>query len=225
MTIRTHTWLLFLAIAASGLIGCGNSSTTSPIANPITPPKQGSVFRYHSYSFDSAGVKLPSSDVYDSNRVAAVGITYQGKTNVTQFVWGDGYTSYCNYEPNGDISRYIDGNGAIGFKNGWLVEPIATRVKQTLNEEDTASVAWARLESSSSAYVGASQLTFANHAFQAVTTEVTSAWSDGKSGIVETISWAPEIGTFVMTNTPWGGKPHNDNKTGFREELIGYTLQ
>ncbi|GEM_PF-3305485 len=173
--MKTYRNLCILIIAAMiGGAGC-KSNSSSPNGGgttTLTIPGVGSVFVYDDYQTDTlTGAKIPSTEKFDTTTVIATHISFAGKTNVTQFRENAGglNVSYMSYEPNGDVSFYVNSSGSPGSRSGWLTVPLASKGQQSFTEFDTINGGVHSMTVETLTYTGATTLTLAGNTFSAYT--------------------------------------------------------
>lgn len=137
--------LLPLLLLPALIVGCSDSTSS----NAPLGPGQGSSYIYDTYMTDSVGQTVPGSNVTSTMTVDAVGITYNGKSNVHRFVSDQKDTTYMHYEPNGDVAIYGSLQGMQGnlpvqlpirYEPGWILFPFGSKTATALPPIDTTIV-------------------------------------------------------------------------------------
>jgi hypothetical protein len=133
--------LLLLATMILVLSGCDSESGNGPGTSLTTQaPNAGSSYTYHYVSYDSTGTVDFEDTRIDS--VAETNISFNGKNrvmriaHVDEFGFGSGQ-SYFNFEPNGDISEFIDFGPFTPIQPLWVSYPIQSRTAKTYTILDT----------------------------------------------------------------------------------------
>ena len=137
--------IITLALSAIFLGGCKSNSTDNNPSNAISSARTGSTFIYHNYYIDTLGAKITNdpntAESIDTVTVLATGISYQGKTNVTNFYNSgpDKGSYFLNYEASGDISLYGEPrvSGVFTLHGGWVTLPLAGLSSSTFVLADT----------------------------------------------------------------------------------------
>jgi len=127
--LKYLTLLLFLA---TFLTSCSKNNPVSPGASAWIDPKAGSSFTFDNYSTDTTtGLPVPGTRDTTVDTFLQSGISYMGKTNVSEIVQVGKFTRdtvYLNYESNGDISEFIpSGNGSLK----WFTIPSGSKTTST----------------------------------------------------------------------------------------------
>src|ERR1035441_9173974 len=97
---------------------------------PYTPGV-GSTFIYNAVKIDTTGKPIPPTYL-DTQSIVVTGLTYQGKTNVSETA----DSTYFEVETNGDVSIYTAGfptypsTNLVG--NGWLTLPFGSQARNQL---------------------------------------------------------------------------------------------
>jgi len=122
--MQKYLVLLSLLVLAFSVTGCPNSGTNTnppPTLGSTQQPKTGSTYTYTSITIDANGNPTGSPHTLVDS-VVQTGMSYSGKSNVTQVyetdVQGSYTVIYYNYESNGDIS--------INFPNAAPLPPWLT---------------------------------------------------------------------------------------------------
>ena len=215
----------FLFFAA--LAGC-SSNTTGPGSNTsagsVTRPGVGSQYIRYNQFFDTAGHSLPALAAYDTLYVIASGISYQGKTNVVEFRYGSEPTRalifYVNYESNGDIASYVDGQGSPGKRSGWEVLPLASKGTTSFTTYDSSGVSSVtRLT-----YAGEQHISEAGKTLDALVFDYQSLNSSpgGGSEVDATDYFSPSIGYYSKV-VEYYSEPAA--VVGGTSDLVSYTLK
>ncbi len=135
-----HISLLLILVAS--VSSCSKSSDpVGPGSASYSAPKTGSTFSYDQYATDTTNaMPIASSRDTSVHTFLRTGITYAGKTNVSQILEKTRFstdTTYINYETNGDISSYgSDGNGGMI----WGTIPIGSKTTFSFTQADTTEV-------------------------------------------------------------------------------------
>jgi hypothetical protein len=221
---RLIAFAIFGFLIASSL-GCSNSSGP-PTTSTVTVPKVGSTFVLYKYELDSTGAKISGTEKYDTVKVIASGITYQGKTNVNHFHSSQNYEIFLNYESNGDISGYIDHYGSPGYRSGWGTLPLVGKGKNTIVTFDTtyANGSQERVTTSYT-YTGEETVTLLNHDFRTQTLNFEESLQNGAHGPIEKDWVSSELGYLVKSRTPFGLSRYGTNNNGYYTELVSYVLK
>jgi len=135
---------VFICVLYSGCAYNGAVVNNTP-GNTI-PAKAGSTYIYNNTPIDTSGKLLTDSAYQSVDSVAATGMSFSGKTNVTQFTSRNLKTgivtpSYINFEANGDISEFIGGSflSVLGITlPNWVTYPIQTHVSSGFKILDTS---------------------------------------------------------------------------------------
>lgn len=131
-----------LLILAAFISSCSKSTdSVGPGSSSYSAPKAGSSFTIDRYATDTTNA-MPIASTRDTSVETFLqsGISYAGKTNVSQIVAVSSSstdTSYINYETNGDISSYgSDGHGSMI----WGTIPIGSKSTFSYTQTDTTKV-------------------------------------------------------------------------------------
>lgn len=123
--------------------GCDSSTDSGP-SLAIQMPKMGSSYTYQRVDLDSLGRQIPGSELTFTDSVIETGLSYKGKTRVmhltrleNNYAVGDAYYSF---EPNGDISAYIDYGGLLSLPSFWITYPVQSYQAKTYTLLDTTIV-------------------------------------------------------------------------------------
>lgn len=218
----------FLGCVLLVTAGCSNSassnSTSSEPTVSFTPAKTGSTFLLLSYQFDSTGAEIPSSQEDASLTVLGSGMSYMGKTNVSEFVNQDGDITYFSFESNGDISIYQDSHGQPGRKSGWDRLPIISKGQTSFTEFDTTYDGQHDVVKHTIAYAGEETISILGKSFHAYKVTYDHIQSDGEHDPLETNWIVPELSVLVKDTSP-PGIVYGFTVNGRKVELIDYTLK
>jgi hypothetical protein len=116
--LRMIRYVLTSVIAfLSTILICGCPFTPLKEADPIVfetkQPQMGSTFIFLGNPFDTKGRPILDSNIISEDSILEINLTLFGKTNVSHFLYtdltnGTRAEKFFNYEPNGDISLFID---------------------------------------------------------------------------------------------------------------------
>ncbi|HEX5316960.1 MAG TPA: hypothetical protein VFX22_09955 [Candidatus Kapabacteria bacterium] len=137
-----------IAIVSMLIVFTSCKSSTSPNTgnsnSALTPPGVSSTLVYHIFEIDPTGAKVPGTDtILDRDTVIAIGIAQDGKSNVLQLKGLEFlprfFSTFWNYDSNGDISYYNDEQGQPYYYSGWITVPLASKGKTSFLEYRKAS--------------------------------------------------------------------------------------
>ena len=215
--------LLLSLVVTFFVSGCSDKvgPPTGPGSTSVTVPKTGSVFIYKAWELDSNGVQVPGTVIFDTERVLATGLQYEGKSNVSEMI-SQGKPVYISYESNGDISIFYQGGSSAGSRSGWQTMPVASKSPTTMTEFDTTypngSIDRHDLTIT---YTGESNVNLAGQTFDALSFQIEDVFTPSSEyNSTETDWFAPGIG--------WDIKSHSDyqhHQNGEEVELQSYTLK
>jgi hypothetical protein len=142
--MKSSSLLCTLIIAVFVINGCDSGTDSGP--SLITqPPKAGSTYTFHSVDIDSLGGQVLGSDRTFMDSVMETDLSYNGKNRVMKltrieddFILGG--EEYFNFEPNGDISEFVDFGSFLSFPSLWITFPIQSRQAKTYTIFDTTLI-------------------------------------------------------------------------------------
>jgi hypothetical protein len=226
-----HSNKLYLALLAITIfaIGCNTGTTPNEPGGQMRIPGEGSYYIFKNALVDRNG--LDSSVTFDTVKVVATGLNYQGKTNVVNMFQGRS-SIFLSYPPNGDLEGYVDGDvgGRFALKSMWITIPTGSRTATfyTLLDSTTQdSLHITGKETDSYTFVGTDTIMFQGQTLQTVKIreEYYRFRSDqsGASGTYPSTFWiAPELGYFVKIEED--ARPSHSEPAS-RTRLIEYLLK
>ncbi len=142
-----------LILLSMVIVSCKQStSPTNTNTTTYVQPKTGSTFTFDEYSTDTtSGLPVPGTRDTAVRTVLQSGMSYMGKTNVSEIVGVSSMgndTSYINYEANNDISEY--GPGPLDTISVWTILPVASKVANTQTTDTTAVFSGVTVETKTS---------------------------------------------------------------------------
>ena len=217
--------IVLFAILAIVFSSCNSSTSSNPSGGTTIRPGVGSKFVIHQQTFDTSNRVI--DDRIDTVSVIASGTSFAGKTNVVTFKRSN-YISYGNYEANGDMSTYIDGQGAAGEKSGWLLVPIVSKGTASMVVWDTTYISNGTTVhytgTTSYTFAGEQTITAAGENFVTERMNTTETYSSGSPNYNEIDYLAPRIGYIVKIVNNY---THPDSRGAIRQQvdLLSYSLK
>lgn len=138
-----NTFKISIACAATALVfaSCRTNSTSPNEGTPLSAAHPGSTFLFTTTETDQSG--NPLSTFHTTDSIVAIGINWQGKSNVIEgYGWDDQGrrdTGYYSLLDNGDVALYL-GPLAPGIVTQWLTLPYTSGgpVSTTIEDQTTS---------------------------------------------------------------------------------------
>jgi hypothetical protein len=217
------------------IAACDSQSGPSITLGTMTVPPVGTTYTYTEVDLDEQGQVVPGSEFTWTDSVAEIGGAHYGKNNV-MVITDPGYppgqwSSYFNFESNGDISEYQNFGGAQIMPNQWVTYPVASQGKRTYLLADTSF-----LYQGQQAYYkatmevaneGISSMAIYDSALALVkikmtgTVVATLGGQTDNTSVVEYYYFAPAIGYIAKRES--SGQPSQDIQ-GWRETLVAFKI-
>ena len=223
--------LLLLSVV---IVSCKQS--TSPAGSNATTyvqPKTGSTFTFDQYATDTTtGLPVPGTRDTAVQTVVKTGMSYMGKTNVTEIIAFSSIgndTSYFNYETNNDISQY--GQWPLTTISFWTILPVASKVANTVTIDTTladSSGDTTKINAAStSSYVDQETMTVKGVPTNVIKIErVFSGGVPATPFLNEFFYYAPSLGFVAENLLPVQAAPIGSGlQQGSVSTLIDYTLK
>lgn len=240
--------LLLLSVAVL-VVACNTGDPTNPDPSKVdpatmVPPALGSSFIYEMVDVDTiTGFEVDSTRTTYTMYVSQVGMEYEGRTNVTEFmnVHGtDSNTSHCIYEADGSVSYIL--HNALRGKEIWYRVPIAGETHSSGYNSDVARIQTDQCEYSDVTATervevertGTSEESVLSKVFAVVllkenrtSTTLRNGYSYGAYSPVSTWSFAPNLGVSLSGESE--GKVKINGKVTWsysrKSKLISYKLE
>ena len=228
--VALFTFGVFMAGCKSNSTGPGPTGSTTT----VTRPGVGSTFVFHYQEFDTLGHSIASKEEWDTDVVIASGISFEGKTNVVKFRFGNSITpntgvAYLNYEANGDISSYIDAEGKAGYRSGWETIPLGSKTTTSFVSYDSSYVVangslYHGVQTDIYNYTGEQTVPEAGTTLDALAFSFEPVQQDGYKDYSSSAWWAPSIG-WAIKETDSFTLPDANGAKSEEWDLVSYSLK
>lgn len=229
-----HTAILLALLVV--LTSCSDEAV-NPGTITVVQAKTGSTFTFDDYNTDTAsGAIIPESRDTSVHTVVRTGITFNGKSNVSELSitsTRDTSTAYISYESNGDIAVYFPGFSSTLL---WLNFPISSKTTVSVVLADTTvsffGVTMQTKITAENSYVGTETLTVSGQSISAVKikqslkTKITTAGISEEDSRDSFFYFTPSLGYIAKVDQPSTTIPGTTTKSeGSMSVLMSYVLK
>ena len=207
-------YITLFVILGVVLSSCSKSSNpTGPGTTTYVQPKAGSFFTYDEYQTDTTtGQPVPGTRDTSVQTFVQSGISYMGKTNVSEIVSASRMshdTTYLNYESNGDLSVW--GSSGLSSTMSWLLLPTGSKTSNSITSDTTVTILGITTETKTVftlAYVDDETMTIKGQSIsvtklkEMITLTVTTAGVPATQTQSSFAYFAPSLGYLTKTETP-----------------------